>query len=162
MWCLYMHLMPIMFGYDTQRQPMMFDTTNVKPGRTCIQVPYSVTTPVPSLILWKRAARTFCETFLLLYPDIQVWNDSFDSCIKLNVSEAVTCGDISDVLVMFRDVVVFCRRGRCHESVCVSDPFSLSSRPCTVPATLSQNPNCPASHPSVEQSSRQKREMTTP
>ncbi len=110
MWCLYMHLMPIMFGYDTQRQPMMFDTTNVKPGRTCIQVPYSVTTPVPSLILWKRAARTFCETFLLLYPDIQVWNDSFDSCIKLNVSEAVTCGDISDVLVMYRDVVVFCRR----------------------------------------------------
>lgn len=43
-------------------------------------------------------------------PDIQVWNDSFNSCTKLNVSEAVTCGDISDVLVMFRDVVVFCRR----------------------------------------------------
>ncbi len=48
--------------------------------------------------------------FLLCSPDIQVWNDSFNSCTKLNVSEAVTCGDISDVLVMFRDVVVFCRR----------------------------------------------------
>lgn len=105
MWCLYMHLTPIMFGYDTQQQPMMFHTTNVTPGR--IQVQYNVTTPVASLILWKWQS---AKHFLLCSPEIQFWNDSFNSCTKFNVSEAVTCGDISDVLVMFRDVLVFCRR----------------------------------------------------
>lgn len=111
MWCLYMHLMPIMFGYDTQQQPMMFDIRPMSNLPVHIYRYHTVKQhPFPRSFYGKQQPGHSEKHFLLCSPDIQVWNDSFNSCTKLNVSEAVTCGDISDVLVMFRDVVVFCRR----------------------------------------------------